>query len=690
MHVIFSFQKYHYDNYLFFSPMNVLMKKTRLLIFLTIFLSSLTVNANTDANADLINTEVVNLCPHPLDPLNKAEIELAVNLVKAKNLSSQTFFPTVVLNEPPKQEILNFKPGDSFKREAIVEAFDRPQNILYKAIVDLQQQKVIAFDKMPEGTQPPSFENEYTVIPALVSQDSQWRAAMKKRGVEPEDVYLDLWSGGDLAINTDREGQAVAPGTRIMRVLSFLRGQQANPYDRPIEGVVVAVDMNHLKILQVTDTVIAPVSNYDGLATQHNRKPLKPLQIVQSSGEDFQTCGHEIRWQGWRFRYVLHPRDGLVIYTLGYEENGKVRAIAYRLGLTEIYVPYGVPDSNWVWRTAFDVGEYGMGRFVNPLIAEHDVPNNAKFFNARIADDHGGSIVYPNAVGIYERNAGLLWKRVDPSSNAQDLRGARELVLTSNSWIGNYIYAVHFIFQMNGSLEVRIDATGTTLNQGVNSLEAGAKYGRIVDKAITADGKTALVAAPNHQHFFNFRADLDIDGTANRVYESNVFSQTSELNNAFASEEFLLSTESSAKRDIDLKRARSWKILSSQAKNDLGSPTGYTLYLGDTATPYANSNFAARKRAGFIEYPLWVTRYHADELYATGAYPNQGQASQGLPFYSNSEELGDQDSVLWITAGLTHVPDVEQYPVMNTESLQVFRLVPYGFFRRNPALDLTP
>ncbi len=339
MHVIFSFQKYHYDNYLFFSPMNVLMKKTRLLIFLTIFLSSLTVNANTDANADLINTEVVNLCPHPLDPLNKAEIELAVNLVKAKNLSSQTFFPTVVLNEPPKQDVIDFKPGDNFKREAIVEALDRPQNILYKAIVDLQQQKVIAFDKMPEGTQPPSFENEYTVIPALVSQDPQWRAAMKKRGVEPEDVYLDLWSGGDLAINTDREGQAVAPGTRIMRVLSFLRGQQANPYDRPIEGVVVAVDMNHLKILQVTDTVIAPVSNYDGLATQHNRKPLKPLQIVQSSGEDFQTCGHEIRWQGWRFRYVLHPRDGLVIYTLGYEENGKVRAIAYRLGLTELYVP---------------------------------------------------------------------------------------------------------------------------------------------------------------------------------------------------------------------------------------------------------------------------------------------------------------------------------------------------------------
>ncbi|TAL46188.1 MAG: hypothetical protein EPN89_10840, partial [Methylovulum sp.] len=100
------------------------------------------------------------------------------------------------------------------------------------------------------------------------------------------------------------------------------------------------------------------------------------------------------------------------------------------------------------------------------------------------------------------------------------------------------------------------------------------------------------------------------------------------------------------------------------------------------------ANFAARKRAGFVEHPLWVTRYHADEHYATGAYPNQGPAGQGLPAYSGDEDLKDQDVVLWVSAGLTHIPDIEQYPVMNTESLQVFRLTPYGFFRRNPALDL--
>jgi len=29
--------------------------------------------------------------------------------------------------------------------------------------------------------------------------------------------------------------------------------------------------------------------------------------------------------------------------------------------MDEVYVPYSVPDSNWEWRTAFDIGEYDLG-----------------------------------------------------------------------------------------------------------------------------------------------------------------------------------------------------------------------------------------------------------------------------------------------------------------------------------------
>lgn len=628
-----------------------------------------------------------NTCAHPLDPLNRWEIEQAVALVKTHpDTPARAFFPNVVLNEPPKAEVMAFKAGDTYRREALVEAYDRPNNQLYRAVVDLRSKKVVSFDKLPQVNQPTIFFDEFTTILPLVTQDAEWRGAMAKRGVNPDDVYLDVWAGGDLTINTDRNGEAVPEGTRILRVLSFLQGGKPNPYDRPIEGVVVAVDMNRLKVLQVTDTVVAPVSQYNGSRTNIEREPLQPLQFVQEQ-PGYTLCGQEVSWQGWKFRFALHPRDGLVLYTLQHENKGILRPVAYRIGLTEIYVPYGIPDINWVWRTAFDVGEYGMGRNANPLSPAVDVPNNATFFNARIADDVGGSFVYPNAIALYERNGGLLWKRVDPTSVAQDRREARQLVITANSWFGNYIYATHYIFHMSGELEVRADATGTTLNQGVNSADEGSQHGHVVDMAKSVDGGTALVAAPNHQHFFNFRVDLDVDGTANSISESNVNPEDSDLGNAFVAKETPLTAEAQAKRNININKARSWKIFSSDATNALGMPTGYSLYLGDTAVPYSSSTFSARQRAGFVEYPLWVTKYQDNELYASGDYPNQGSVGEGLPRYSGNESLVDQDLVLWVTAGLTHIPDVEQYPVMNTESLLAFRLLPYGFFRRNPALD---
>jgi len=626
-------------------------------------------------------------CAHPLDPLNRQEIALAVSLVKAHSgAPAGAFFPTVVLNEPPKAEVSAFKSGDAYRREATVEAYDRPNNQLYKAVVDLRTKQVLSFEKLPAGTQPPTFTDEYSSILPLITEDKQWRAAMAKRGVKPEDVYLDVWAGGDLEIPVDRDGKTVPKGARIMRVLSFLRGGKPHPYDRPIEGVVVAVDMNRMRVLQVTDTVVAPVSRYSGNNDVREREPLQPLQVVQDQ-PGYKVCGQEVSWQGWRFRFALHPRDGLVLYTVRHENKGVPRPVAHRLSLSEIYVPYGIPDSNWVWRTAFDVGEYGMGRYANPLSPTADVPNNATFFNARIHDDVGGSFVYPNAVALYERNGGLLWKRVDPTSAAQGRREARQLVLTANSWIGNYIYALQYIFHMTGELEVRVDATGTTLNQGVNSVEEGSAHGHVVDMAKALDGGQAIVAAPNHQHFFNFRIDMDVDGEANQISESNVNPQANALGNAFAAVETPLTSEANAKRDINIDKARSWKIYSSNRNNGLGLPTGYTLYLGDTAAPLSASGFPARQRAGFVEHPLWVTKYSPSELYATGDYPNQGKIGEGLPSYSTNESLVDQDLVLWVTAGLTHIPDVEQYPVMSTESLLSFRLVPYGFFRRNPALD---
>ena len=80
-------------------------------------------------------------------------------------------------------------------------------------------------------------------------------------------------------------------------------------------------------------------------------------------------------------RVGFNPREGLVLHQIGYEDKGAVRPIIHRLGLDEIYVPYALPDKNWVWRSAFDVGEYNIGQYVESLRKNVDVPENAVFLD---------------------------------------------------------------------------------------------------------------------------------------------------------------------------------------------------------------------------------------------------------------------------------------------------------------------
>ncbi|KAM9891665.1 hypothetical protein OXX79_010566, partial [Metschnikowia pulcherrima] len=45
------------------------------------------------------------------------------------------------------------------------------------------------------------------------------------------------------------------------------------------------------------------------------------------------------------------------------------------------------------------------------------------------------------------------------------------------------------------------------------------------------------------------------------------------------------------------------------------------------------------------------------------------------------------DIVVWATLGFTHIPRVEDFPVMPVETHNI-HLVPANFFDRNPGLDL--
>ena len=607
----------------------------------------------------------------PLDPLTADEILRTFTTIKsAKNLAPATFLPLVKLSEPPKSFLQSWSPGQPFPRKSFANVFDRNANKLYEAVVDLKTNTLESFAQKA-GAQPAIYFEEYAEADKLVHTYAPWKKAIRDRGIDPNDVYVDVWASPDTS-------NAAPAGTRILKAISFYRGALPNPYDRPIEGPVVTMDMNNLKVVDFVDSGHRPVDMTTSGSSSTPRTDLEPLVVQQPDGPSFTVDGRSVSWQGWRFRVDWSPREGLVLDRVGYERNGVVRSIINRMSLSEIYVPYAIPDPNWSWRSAFDVGEYNLGEYGNALEHNVDVPENAVFFDSVAGDtgSSGGSFEIPNAVAMYERDGGSLWDRLDPTTLERDARYARELVVTWSAAIGNYTYGVEYVFRLNGSIDVNVNATGTTLNQGISSPSEGNEHGTVV---------TPKIAAPGHQHFFNFRIDFDVDGTSNRVVEENVASTAAPGGNAWAVQATTLGTEGS--RDANPATVRSWRIESATRTNAVGEPTAYELVGSESGVPYSSPTYPPLLQAPFAQHPLWVTTYKDGERYAGGDYPFQGAAGDGLTAYASPAENADgKDVVVWYTPAFTHVPHVEDYPVMTTESAH-FHIEPDGFFDANPALD---
>jgi len=611
--------------------------------------------------------------PNALAPLTAAEIRAAVAIVKSSGKLAGTYrFNFVALDEPPKVDVLR---DAAVPRRAFAVIYDRDANRTYEAIADLSSGRLASWKEIP-GAQPPVGESDAALADRIVRADPRWNQAIRARGVRDPNAALSVaWPAGYFGLPGDDQG-------RIVRVTPYLGGEIQNYYAHPVEGIVAHVNLTTRKIVDFVDIDRdAPVSRENAElnpGTLPYRAAPAPLQITQPSGPGFQIDDGEVRWQKWRFRYALHPREGLVLYRVGYEDGGPVRPVMYRGSLSEMVVPYGDPGKAWFFRNSFDAGELGLGVMASSLRPGLDCPQNCSVFDAVMASESGEPRTIPRAVALYERDEGIAWKHGD------NARRARELVLSFLSEAGNYEYGFDWVFHQNGALEMRVSLTGIMSVKGVAD-GMHDPYSHIVAKNI---------AAVHHQHFFAFRLDLDVDGTANRVVEMNSAPVAAGPQNpyggAFTMQETVLSTERKAARRMNLESSRRWIVESTSAKNALGQPTGYALLPGENALPMLLPDSWVRKRAGFLNAHVWVTPYDASEMHAAGDYPYQSKGGDGLAKWTAADRpIDNRDVVLWYVMGVTHNPRPEDWPVMPT-LVAGFTLEPWGFFARNPAMDIPP
>jgi primary-amine oxidase len=632
---------------------------------------------------------------HPLDPLSAEEITHTTHILTASGkLTHGMRLMAYSLAEPSKEAVLAFQPGQAGPpREIAVVIRDHGRHLTIEALVSLTDEAIRSWhertDVQPAVTYPEIFAAQQAIL-----GDPSFREAMARRGITDLSSIVAYPFTACYRDSADSAEQ----GRFIRMMVAQALSPEDNYYAHPVEGVVATVEMDDMRV-QIEDYGVVPVpprsGNYtpEGIKATTNvpsfpegtRTDLRPISIAQAEGPSFQVEGYQVSWQKWRFRVGFTPREGLVLHLVEYYDQGGFRPIIFRAALSEMFVPYGDPAPAHNWKNVFDAGEVGIGVLANSLVLGCDCLGEIKYFDAALNDAEGQPMVIQNAICMHEEDFSLLWKHLEHNEDGStrvEVRRSRRLVISSISTVGNYEYGWYWYLYQDGTIQFEVKLTGIIAPAAI------AKGMQPVSGTLVAPG----LYGPHHQHYFNVRLDMMVDGAENSVVEVNCeplpWGPDNPRGNAWTPRETHLSTESEAQRMIEPRTARYWKIINPNSRNALGQPVAYKLVPAGNAFPFFHEGSPQWKRGGSARKHLWVTPYDQAERHAAGNYPNQQPGGDGLPRYTQqNRSLVGTDLVVWYTFASNHVIRPEDWPVMPVETVG-FSLKPVGFFDGNPALDV--
>jgi primary-amine oxidase len=615
---------------------------------------------------------------HPLDRLTAAEIAAARAVLDAAGLLAPTTrFAYLGLDEPVKAVVLAFAGTPMPDRRVRVVLLDVVSGSAETVVVSLHDAQVvqrIPIDPARDG-QPPILAEEFELVDAIVKADPGWVAAMARRGL------TDLSLLRPCPLSAGVFGLPGEEGRRLLRVLTFVANRPADHcWAHPVDGLVAYVDLTARRVVEIIDAGALPVpaeeGNFDDPAyTGPARQTLKPIQITQPAGVSYTVDGNTVTWEGWTFRVGFDAREGLTLHQIAVQG----RPVIYRASIAEMIVPYADPRPVRYWQNYFDTGEYLLGAQANSLKNGCDCLGEIHYFDAVIADGAGNPHTISNAICMHEEDTGVLWKHTDLFTGSREVRRQRRLVISFWATVGNYDYGFYWHLYVDGTIELKAQATGVVFTSAHTEATPWATQ--------IAPG----LGAPAHQHLFCARLDMQVDGVANTVDEVDLHRDpvgpANPHGNAFRRVYTRIGSEAAGGRDANPTAGRVWRVASAE-RNRLGEPTAYVLTPEGQPVLLADPSSSIARRAAFATRHLWVTRYDPAERFPAGDLVNQHPGGAGLPTYMlRDRPLDGEDLVLWHVFGMTHFPRTEDWPVMPTDHAG-FTLKPYGFFDRNPTLDV--
>lgn len=627
---------------------------------------------------------------HPLDPLSSDEFSaVAAILGRERGVGDGWRIAAIEMLEPGKAELAAFEQsGTRPARRAVVLCLERAANATYKSVVSLSDDRIESFEHIP-GVQANFTVDEFVECDQFLRNHPDVIAALAKRGItDIDNVFMDTWTYGD----------AVAPPEYRDRRLGWSdtwrkNAPGANPYANPVSGLHCVVDLNTMELLRIEDNGgVEPPSVMGEYVPKHiperiqatwNREPLKPLEITQPEGPSFTLDGNLLQWQNWSLRVGFNHREGMTLHTVGYRDGDRVRSIAHRMSFAEMMVPYRDPSEDHYRRTAFDIGEWGLGFMTVSLELGCDCLGEIRYLDATLHNSKGEPYTIRNAICIHEEDNAVLWKHVDHDAGAE-VRRMRRLTISSHVTVANYEYLVYWRLYQDGNIECEVRATGIMVTTPLAPGQPNPN-GTLVDER---------TYAPFHQHFLVARLDMDIDGSDNTVCMTESYAEPMGPDNPYGlsvvARTVPLRTESEGIQDPNYATQRAWKVVNPNVTNGIGTNPSYKLVPGGAFPPMFDPQSPVFQRATVIGHTLWVTPNHPDERWPAGEFVNQSAQDKGIGTWTKANRsIENTDVVLWYVFGLHHMTRPEDWPIMPVDTVS-FWLKPYGFFDRNPALDVAP
>ncbi|KAF2201208.1 hypothetical protein GQ43DRAFT_480907 [Delitschia confertaspora ATCC 74209] len=638
---------------------------------------------------------------HPLAPLSAHEITSAAAIIKASwPAHTDLHFKVITLHEPPKAEVIPYleaehskKSRPTISRKAFINYYIRNTNKFHEAIVNLSSGKILNNVLLGPNFHANGDGDEIIAIEKIALEDESVKAEIAKLKLPEGTVVIsDPWIYGSDGINDDE---------RLYQCFLYMRDPMnpseadSNHYALPLP-ISPVITTENMKVIRIdilptgADNTIKELQPYQIKPPneyipeyQTLRTDLKPLNVVQPEGASFKITregtSSTLSWQKWNFRIGFNQREGMVLYDVRYDN----RSLFYRMSLSDMNIPYADPRHPFHKKSAFDLGDAGAGIMANNLKLGCDCLGSIYYLDAHLSDDKGGVTHMENVVCIHEQDAGIGWKHTNYRTGRAAVVRSRELVLQSIITVSNYEYILAFVFNQAGELDYEIRATGILSTQPIDDgIEV--PFGTVVHPG---------VLAVHHQHHFSLRVDPMIEGHENRVVYDEAHAMPRSDFNPHGTGYYVKSTvvEESGGYDLDFDKNRTFKIQNANVRNPVnGYPVGYKIQAPPFQKMLSDKDSYNYKRAEFADHNIYVVKYRDGELYSGGQYTNQSRGGTGVRSWADRKEsVKDADIVLYIQAGINHIPRVEDFPVMPCETFRI-QLKPVNFFDKNPALDVPP